>query len=581
MAALVNGLNGRYVAAGQGNDPIRSPDSLPTGRNFYALDSSLIPSKLAWQLGQEMAEDARKNNPQSADKNEAIILWASDVVRDEGVMIAFGLDMLGLEPVWNSRGLVKGLKRQTLAEGRSRRDMVFTSSGLFRDLYGQQMTLLNRASLMALDASADVIRKDYPALTLALSEALSLLGKDAIGGKEPLATNQVAAHWVEQARILLRDGIAANKAGVIASMRVFGDAPGSYGAGINRMVERSGAWENRSELADVYIRRIGHSYGLKDFGAPAQKVFKNLLKDVENTYFGRSSNLYGLIDNNDAFDYLGGLSLAVESVSGQAPNNYVLDHSDPQNFKARPLGLALRQELRGRFLNPEWLKGLMEHGYAGARTMGNEFLEYLWGWQVTNPTLVGDWAWEEVKAVYIDDKHKLKLDEFLQQGHNAHVKANMLAIMLVAIHKEFWNADQEAIQQLASEFAELVAKNGLPGSGHTDPENPMLPWLEVHVSAEQWQGLKQQIDLARPEEAAEDQQAEYNRITELEISAEQLQATNQQDEQGNDQRSQQDESSEGSDESAKDSSQQQWMQYSLLALAILVGLIGFIRGRRL
>lgn len=584
MAALMNGLNGRYVAPGQGNDPIRSPDSLPTGRNFYALDSSLIPSKLAWQLGQEMAADARKNNPQTADKNEAIILWASDVVRDEGVMIAFGLDMLGLEPIWNSRGLVKGLKRQILPEGRSRRDMVFTSSGLFRDLYGQQMSLLNRASLMALDASSDTIRKDYPALTLALSEALSLLGKDAKGGSESLQFNQVAKHWVNQARVLLRDGVAEKKAGIIASMRVFGDAPGSYGAGINRMVERSGAWENRNELADVYIRRIGHSYGLNDFGAPAQKAFKTLLKDVENTYFGRSSNLYGLIDNNDAFDYLGGLSLAVESVSGKAPNNFVLDHSDPQNFKARPLGLALRQELRGRFLNPEWLKGLMEHGYAGARTMGNEFLEYLWGWQVTNPTLVGDWAWEEVKAVYIDDKHQLQLDEFLQQGHNAHVKANMLAIMLVAIHKDFWNADDQTVQQLASEFAELVADNGLPGSGHTDPDNPMLGWLEQHLSSEQWQALKQQIDLARPVNETAGQEPEYTRIAELEVSAEELAAAQQQAEESQSQQPSEQADQQQQDELHSDaevSQQPAWIQLALVVFAILVVLIGFARSRRL
>ena len=583
MVALINGLNGRYVAPGQGNDPIRSPDSLPTGRNFYALDSSLIPSKIAWQLGKEMAADARKNNPQSADKNEAVILWASDVVRDEGVMIAFGLDMLGLEPVWNSRGLVKGLKRQTLESGRSRRDMVFTSSGLFRDLYSQQMSLLNRASLMALDASADVIRTDYPALTLALSEALILLGKDAKGGSESLDFNQVAKHWVDQARVLLRDGVDEKQAGVIASMRVFGDAPGSYGAGINRMVERSGAWENRNELADVYIRRIGHSYGLKDFGAPAQKAFKTLLKDVENTYFGRSSNLYGLIDNNDAFDYLGGLSLAVESVSGQAPNNFVLDHSDPQNFKARPLGLALRQELRGRFLNPEWLKGLMEHGYAGARTMGNEFLEYLWGWQVTNPTLVGDWAWEEVKAVYIDDKHQLQLDEFLAQGHNGHVKANMLAIMLVAIQKEFWNADEQTIQQLAAEFAELVAKNGLPGSGHTDPDNPMLSWLEQHVSVEQWQALKQQIDLARPvvDETVE-QTPEYSRIAELELKAETVEKLEQLQQQNASSDSSSEQTESSSEESDNETSSDYIMlQVAALLFALLAVFIGFLRSRRL
>ncbi|MEM6582550.1 MAG: cobaltochelatase subunit CobN, partial [Pseudomonadota bacterium] len=530
--ALLRGLEGGYIEPGQGNDPIRSPTSLPTGRNFFALDSSLIPSRVAWELGKEMAADARgaslQAGTQSSGKREAMVLWASDVVRDEGVMIAFGLDMLGIEPEWNSRGLVKGLKRQDLDADpqRVRRDVVFTTSGLFRDLYAQQMMMLNRATLLALDASADTIIKDYPALTMALQDALSILGDDAVGGEESLEKNQVAAHWVEQARELLAAGMPASEAGLVASYRVFGDPPGSYGAGINRLAERSGAWEHRSELAEVYMRRIGHSYGLKGFGVPAQQAFKRVLRDVENTYFGRSSNLYGLIDNNDAFDYFGGLSLSVETLTGTAPNNFVLDHSDPARVKARPLGTALRQELRGRFLNPEWLQALMEHGYAGARTMGSEFLEYLWGWQITNPTLVGDWAWEEVKAVYVDDRYELNLDEFLAQGHNAHVKSNMLAIMLVAIHKDFWDADQETTEQLAQAFAELVAANGLPGSGHTDPDQPMLPWLEQFVDAQQWQALAQAIDSARPEL---DAIAEQHRIAEVSLEEESEPAAAQQD----------------------------------------------------
>lgn len=516
IKSLLNGLQGGFISPGQGNDPIRSVDSLPTGRNFYALDSSLIPSRTAWQLGKEMAQAARKNNPQSADKKEAVILWASDVVRDEGVMIAFGLDMLGLEPVWNSRGLVKGLKHQN-APSRIRRDIVFTTSGLFRDLYGQQMLLIDRAVLMALDASADIIRRDHPALNLALAEALSQLGKLAKGGDEPLFTNQVAAHWVEQTRMLLNNGLTAQEAGLSASLRVFGDAPGSYGAGINRLVERSGAWEKREQLAKVYMRRIGHSYGLAGFGRPAQESFTQVLSQVENTYFGRSSNLYGLIDNNDAFDYLGGLSLAIESITGKAPNNFVIDHSDPNQVKTRPLGLALRQELRGRFLNPEWLKGQIAHDYAGARTMGSEFLEYLWGWQVTNPTLVGNWAWEEVKSVYMDDKYNLELDSFLEKGHNAHVKSNMFAIMLVAIQKDFWKASPQTTQELAQKFAQLVDQHGLPGSGHTDPDNPMLHWLQTYLTAEDWQKITKAIDAAKGSSDSIEQQLETHRLTEIKL----------------------------------------------------------------
>lgn len=562
MQALLAGLNGEFIAPGPGNDPIRSPDALPTGRNFYALDNSLIPSPAAWELGREMAASARANNPQNQDKREALILWASDVVRDEGVMIAFGLDMLGLQPVWNSRGLVTGLERRALTEGEVRRDTVFTTSGLFRDLYSRQMRLLNRATLMALEASANTIIRDYPALTLSLQNALEPLQREdprAFYGSENLQQNQLAAHWVKDARALLTQGRSDSDAGQLASLRVFGDAPGSYGAGVNRLVERSGAWQQRSELADIYLRRLGHSYGANGFGRPVETQFRQVLSQVENTYMGRSSNLYGLIDNNDAFDYLGGLSLAVETLTGSAPNNYVLHHADPNDIHAEPLSTALRSELRGRFLNPAWLQALMEHGYAGARTMGSEFLEYLWGWQVTNPTLVGDWAWEEVKEVYVDDRYQLGLDDFLEQGHNVHVKSNMLAIMLVAIQKGFWQADAATTESLAQSFAQLVAENGLPGSGHTAPDHPMLPWLEDKLSAEQWQALKAVIDSARREP---DKAQTLTRITELsetpdrDTRAEQAQRAGQQSETA---------------EQANPARQWQWWLAAILLLTLSAG----------
>ncbi|MGL6159407.1 cobaltochelatase subunit CobN [Microbulbifer sp.] len=581
MGALLLGLDGGFIAPGPGNDPIRSPESLPTGRNFYALDNSLIPSPVAWELGREMAADARASNPQNPDKREALVLWASDVVRDEGVMIAFGLDMLGLKPVWNSRGLVKGLERQPLADGRVRRDVVFTTSGLFRDLYSRQMALLDQAVLMALDASADAIVRDYPALTLALQEALQPLRESGLyggqqGGSESLDQNQVAAHWVKQAQDLLVGGHAAAEAGALASLRVFGDAPGSYGAGVNRLVDRSGAWQQRQELAEVYLRRLGHSFGRNGgdggfFGAPVEGVFRTVLGDVENTYLGRSSNLYGLIDNNDAFDYLGGLSLAVETLTGKPPNNYVLDHANPGKTLVRPLSLALRQELRSRYLNPEWLKGLMAHGYAGARTMGSEFLEYLWGWQVTNPALVGDWAWQEVKDVYVDDRYGLQLDEFLEEGHNVHVKSNMLAIMLVAIQKDFWKEDAATTAQLAGEFTALVTAHGLPGSGHTTPDHPLFPWLEQHLAPDQQESLKAVVARAQSEP---EQRRETHRLTEVELEEpEDLQA---QPPQSSDDRPSEPPAADDRQRSNGSNPASHWA-WLLLAASILIIAAGFYR----
>ncbi|GAB3092538.1 cobaltochelatase subunit CobN [Pseudomaricurvus hydrocarbonicus] len=515
MQGLLKGLRGEYIAPGKGNDPIRTPEALPTGRNFYALDGSLIPSRLGHQVGVELAETARQKARQTPPSTvhaegadaDAIVLWASDVVRDEGAMIAFGFDMLGVKPVWSSRGIVKDLERldvsQMLENGqpRSRHDTVFTTSGLFRDLYGAHLVLLEKAVLMALDASSGLIRENYPALTYALNSALAPLGNQQQPGHEALAINQVAARWVQDARDALKQGLPATTAGPQAAYRVFGDAPGTYGAGVNRLVERSGSWEERSELAAVYLHRMGHAYGLNLQGEPLQDLFKQRLATVNQTYLGRSSNLYGLLDNNDAFDYLGGLSLAVETVKGTAPENFILFHPDANHLSMEPLEVALLSELRGQFLNPQWLTPLMAEGYAGARTMGSEFLEYLWGWQVTNPGIVKSWVWDEVKAVYVDDKLDIGLDEFLEQNHNVHVKANMLAIMLVAAHKGFWDADADTLQQLAEKFTQLLLDHGLPGSGHTAPNHPLYDFIQPYVDAEKYQQLQQLLAATRVEAA--------------------------------------------------------------------------------
>lgn len=501
MQALLNGLNGGFINSGKGNDPIRTPEALPTGRNFYALDSSLLPSQLGYGIGQQLAIKAREQNPLTKeDEKEAVILWASDAVRDEGAMIAFGLDMLGVKPIWNSRGIIKSLQLLPLdAQHRERRDVLFTTSGLFRDLYGAQLELLDKAVLLALSASRKHIQTDYPALYTLLNNTLqpieALLEKTAHRQDDPLENNQVARNWVNEARQLLRH-FPNEQAEILArqaSLRIFGTAAGAYGAGINRLVERSGSWTARKQLGEAYIKRMGHAYGIESpsftAGSSAQQLFSQQLAKVSNTYLGRASNMYGLMDNNDAFDYLGGLNLAIETVTGKTPDSFVINHANSKKLKIDSLEVALLSELRGRFLNRQWIEPLMKEGYAGARTMGSEFIEYLWGWQVTSPEIIDSWVWEEVKAVYIDDALDINLDEFLQTKHNIHVQSNILAVMLVAIDKAFWEADEETIQQLAQHFAQNIIQHGIPGSGHTHANHPVYQFIQPHLNAEQAQQL--------------------------------------------------------------------------------------------
>jgi cobaltochelatase CobN len=494
MQGLLAGLDGRYIPPGKGNDPLRSPESLPTGRNFHAVDGDILPTQLSYRLGSDLAAKALARTRSDAG-SEGIILWASDAVRDEGVMVGFALDLMGAEPVWNARGIVTDVRLKPAA---IRRDVVITTSGLFHDLYHNLINLIDRAGRLALAASAADLSARNPELKEALTAALASV-PTATWGDEPASNNRVAREWLSRLGALEKSGLQLKEAGRAAAQRIFGDAPGAYGAGVNRLTERSGAWRERDEIGRAYRNRMGHAYGLDDTGEAAHAAFDTALDGIARTYHGRASNLYGLLDNNDAFDYLGGLSLAIEGRTGRPPEALILQHAEPGRTDVEPLTSALLGELRGRFLNPAWLKPLMGHGYAGARTMGQEFLENLWGWQVTRPDLVKNWAWDEVKSVYFDDAHKLGLPQFLGQGHNAHVKAHMLAIFMVAAEKGFWKTDAATIRQMGGELSRLVAKNGLPGSGHTAPNHPMWQWLAPQLDAADAQALGITLAKARGE----------------------------------------------------------------------------------
>jgi cobaltochelatase CobN len=595
MSAFINALNGGFVSPGKGNDPIRTPDALPTGRNFYALDGSLIPSQLGFATGQQLANKTRNENPVvSKTHKEAVILWASDAVRDEGAMIAFGMDMLGVKPVWNRRGILKSLQLMPLDNERvKRRDIVFTTSGLFRDLYAQQLAWLDRSVLLALAASKATIERDHPALISALSSALQpvahMLDQQKHPFNESLANNMVANNWLLEAQALLRanSSISAELLGRQASYRIFGTAPGAYGAGINRLAERSGAWQERKQLGEAYIKRMSHAYGVPNdnvaMGANVQSLFRQQLANVNSTYLGRASNLYGLIDNNDAYDYLGGLNLAIETIKGKQPNSFVISHANNKQLSIDPLQTALLSELRGRFLNRQWILPLMKQGYAGARTMGSEFIENLWGWQATSPEIIRSWVWEDLKAIYIDDSLDIGLDEFLQEKHNVHVQSNILAVMLVAIEKGFWQADQQTQTALAEQFAKNVVEHGIPGSGHTHANHPIYDFIKPMLSAEVNRQLADVLASANHTPVG-DTGSGVQHIQEISTEIQQqstddLNASEKKEAASNE--TEREKKNESTNESnTEQSTQKEYLLLGLIVVILLLILAGYIRSRR-
>jgi cobaltochelatase CobN len=98
--------------------------------------------------------------------------------------------------------------------------------------------------------------------------------------------------------------------------------------------------------------------------------------------------------------------------------------------------------------------------------------------------------------VYLDDRYHMGVDRFLEQGANVHVKTNMMAILMVAAQKGFWQADEQTLQQVAQQWADLLLKNGLPGSGHTRPDHPVFQWVMPLLRADQRQPLQAMLDKA-------------------------------------------------------------------------------------
>ena len=474
-AGFLSALRGEYVSPGKGNDSIRTPDVLPTGRNFYAIDASVMPTKISYELAKQLVADALAKDPQTPEK-VAAVLWAVETTRDEGTMLSFILQLLGIEPVWDARGLVKELKPVPVEKlGRQRVDVIVTTSGLFRDLFAQLLLLTDRAFRYALAGSYQSILKRNPAFRPALDAALKEI-PDADRGDEPLEMNAIARHWMTATEGMLRNGVPPDQAGLRALLRIFGPAEGAYGAGINRVIERAWTWKSRDQVADAYLGKMAHGYSAGSWGTIDPEQYRNALSGIQESFHSRATNLYGVVDNDDYFDYFGGLSLAIERVNGKPPENYVLFYADPKQSKVETLEHFLTKEMRSRYYNPEWIRGMMKEGYAGARTISNKFVEFAWGWQVTNPEIMRDWMWNEVNDIYFHDKYRIGVTKWFQDERHAPAMINMTSILLTAANKGFWKASPDTIHDLANTLGLLVVRYGPSCSAHSCGNYQTIAW---------------------------------------------------------------------------------------------------------
>ncbi len=443
ITSLLKALNGGYISPGEGNDPVRNPDAVPTGKNFYGFNIDKVPSKEAFTIGKKLADkmvqDYLKKHGTYPDKL-GIILWSTETQRNEGVSVAAVLSLLGIMPVWDKKDKVVDIKPiPGNVLKRPRIDVLIQASGLFRDSFSKVITLMDRAVQMA--------------------------------GSLKDVENFIAVNNRKIELALLEKGYLKDDAKKLSRLRVFGPMPGAYSSAIQELIPNSSVWETQQEIADVFIHHSSFAYGEKVWGKPLKSAYKNNLKDVKITMHTRSSNLYNMLDNDDMFAFLGGLSLAVKSQAGAYPDVQVANIQDKKSMNLEELSKSIGRALRTRYLNPKWIEGMKKENYSGARAM-DEFVEHLWGFQVTTPFAVDGAYWEQIHDVYIKDKYDLDMKEFFDQN-NPWAVQSIAARMLEADRKKYWQAPEDMKKSLALNYAVNVIEKGVACCEHTC-NNPML-----------------------------------------------------------------------------------------------------------
>ena len=509
LAAMVDGLNGKYVPVGEGGEIVVKPAILPTGKNMFQDQSSELPTMEAWEYAKTLALLTLAD---LNDTTEKIIMgiWCVETARDDGALVSTVLYLLGMKPVWtdsssagyDDEGNPTGKKVGTMPEviklddltrpdgwAKKRIDVTVITSGLFRDLYSSQSILMDNAYRVALARSYLAITGNQTLMNSAegnyLKEALEgVMGSINYYGvsNEPLDSNYVAQHWIEDTLYYKDVGYNASYAGECAITRIFAPPNGDYGAGISKLVSMSWTWNDTSELSDFYLGRMGNMYSKNYWGDTNPLVFLRALSNSDTIVASRNTNQYGVLDNDDFFDYWGGLSMTVEEISGKAPKFNVLMYANKNSAYISSLEEVMYQEIAARYDNPDWIKGMMNEGYSGARYMSNKFVSNLHGWQVTRPSAVTDDLWNRIYNTYYNDKYGIGVKDWLMSGNNAYSLISMSGTMLTTIHDGYWNADKATISDIANTWAQATIQNGVACCDCSCGNIAMMQWAVQYVN---------------------------------------------------------------------------------------------------
>ncbi len=417
LGALLQGLEGEYILPGPGGDPIRNPDVLPTGKNIHALDPQSIPTTAAVQSAKIVVDRLlirnKAENEGKWPETIACVLWGTDNIKTYGESLAQIMWMIGVRPVPDALGRVNKLELIPLEElGRPRIDVVINCSGVFRDLFINQMNLLDQGVKMAAEAD------------------------------EPLEMNFVRKHALQQAEEM---GINLRQ----AATRVFSNASGSYSSNINLAVENS-TWDSEAELQEMYLRRKSFSFNSDNPGVmdESRQIFETTLKTADATFQNLDSSEISLTDVSHYFDSDPTKLVASLRSDGKKPASYIAD-TTTANAQVRTLSETVRLDARTKLLNPKWYEGMLSHGYEGVRELSKRLVNTT-GWSATAGA-VDNWIYEDTNETFIKDEEMQKR----LMNLNPHSFRKIVSTLLEVNGRGYWETSEDNLDRLRELYQEV------------------------------------------------------------------------------------------------------------------------------
>ncbi len=422
---LLHGLNGGYIASGPAGAPTRGrSEVLPTGRNFYSVDIRAVPTESAWDVGRKAAEALIERYTQEHGeypRTLGLSIWGTATMRTGGDDLAEALALLGVRPVWDgmSRRVVDFEILPLSVLDRPRVDVTLRISGFFRDAFPNLIDLFNQA--VAAVAALD----------------------------EPADQNPLAAQIKTEIAGWSAAGLDRQEAIDRSSHRVFGSKPGAYGAGLQGLIDAQN-WSDEQDLANAYINWSSYTYSGSGVGKAAPEAFQRRLGDMQVVLQNQDNREHDLLDSDDYYQFQGGLTAAVRSISGQQPATYFGDNALTENPKVRSLAEEIAKVYRSRVVNPKWISGVMRHGYKGAFEMAAT-VDFLFAYDAT-AHCVADHMYEGVAAAYLFDP---QVQDFVRQ-HNPWAARDMADRLLEAHQRGLWaTASPETLKQLQEVSLEM------------------------------------------------------------------------------------------------------------------------------